>query len=197
MERNDIGRAPLHQELFRPSQPHPTPFSACIAKYLIVLLSKKIDQQRISFNEFFVFRSVVNSFILCAIQIFAGSRLANAEPVALTFFILSSVLEIIFAVILHRQPTNRKSLYFEVKRFSFSDVFLCKSNFSAPDAARSLHADSQYSGEYLSDPEIITGDVDSIRRLDVPRSVKSNVVRPFLISILFRFRHLRWLRFAQ
>lgn len=100
---------PFHQELFRPSQPHPTLFSARAAKYLIALL-------------------IVNSFILCAIQSFAGGSLSRAEPVALTFFIITVILEILLLFILYRQPTNRKSLYFETPFVPFTPILSILAN---------------------------------------------------------------------
>lgn len=58
--------------------------------------------------------SVLNGFILCAIQIFAGHRLANKEFFAVFFFILFTLTEFALIIALARQPKSEKSLYFEV-----------------------------------------------------------------------------------
>lgn len=58
--------------------------------------------------------SVLNGFILCAIQIFAGHRLANKEFFAVFFFIVFTLTEFALIVALARQPKSEKSLYFEV-----------------------------------------------------------------------------------
>lgn len=68
----------------------------------------------------------MNSFILCAIQIFAGNGIAYGEPATLIFFILSVLVEIGLLLILQRQPMNRKSLYFEVK---FLVLFISSNTF--------------------------------------------------------------------
>ena len=58
--------------------------------------------------------SVLNGFILCAIQIFAGHRLANKEFFPVLFFIIFTVTEFLLITALARQPKTEKSLYFEV-----------------------------------------------------------------------------------
>jgi len=109
LEQNNISLAPFHQELLRPSQPYPTKFSAGVSKYLIALLT-------------------VNSFILCAIQIFAGNGIAYGEPATLIFFILSVLVEIGLLLILQRQPMNRKSLYFETPFVPFTPILSILAN---------------------------------------------------------------------
>jgi len=86
---------PMYIELYRPSQSYPTILSATITKYLLTCL-------------------IINGFILCAIQIFAGHQLANKEPAALVFFILLIIMEILFVIGIAKQPKNTKSLYFQV-----------------------------------------------------------------------------------
>ena len=106
----------MFQELIRPSQPYPSISSAQIAKHLITALSK----DRLIFKDKCVSIwtiLVLNSFLLCAIQIFAGSRLVHLDPTALVFFILSAVLEALLVILLARQPKNKNSLYFQVSDF--------------------------------------------------------------------------------
>jgi len=85
---------PVYVQLFKPSQSYPTIMSSTIAKYAIALLA-------------------LNGFVICAMQIFAGHLIATVEPTALTFFILFINVEIIFFIVIARQPQNKKSLYFE------------------------------------------------------------------------------------
>ena len=59
-------------------------------------------------------RIVINGFLLCATQIFAGHRLAAKQPVALLAFGFFTLAEIILMMALARQPKSEKSLYFEV-----------------------------------------------------------------------------------
>jgi hypothetical protein len=57
---------------------------------------------------------VLNGFIVCAIQIFAGHRLAAKESGIVIIFIFFVITEIILVVAVARQPKSEKSMYFEV-----------------------------------------------------------------------------------
>ncbi|CAF1316706.1 unnamed protein product [Adineta steineri] len=94
---------PTYTDLWMPRQTRPTIFTARIVKYLIACL-------------------VVNSFILCAIQINATQNIINKDPTTLTFFILSIVLEIIFTILIARQPKAQKTLYFETPLVPFVPI---------------------------------------------------------------------------
>ncbi|CAF1129324.1 unnamed protein product [Rotaria magnacalcarata] len=86
---------PIYKELFRPSQTHPTIYSARITKYLIGLL-------------------VINGFIVCAIQIFASHRLAAKESGTVIAFTIFTITEILLVTAIARQPKSEKPSYFEL-----------------------------------------------------------------------------------
>ncbi|CAF1249829.1 unnamed protein product [Adineta steineri] len=85
---------PILKELFYPSQTHPTIYSARITKYLITLL-------------------IINGFIVCAIQIFAGHRLAAKEFGPVIIFGFFTCTEFLLVTAIARQPKCEKSSYFE------------------------------------------------------------------------------------
>ena len=103
----------LYRKLFRPAQLHPTVSTAQITKYLIAALSRlDLDRWTCQWRSIVV----VNGFILCAMQIFEGHRLAAKEAgstLAFTFFVFT---EFLLMTALARQPKGDKSLYFEVSR---------------------------------------------------------------------------------
>jgi len=85
----------IFKELFRPTYSHPTVSSARITKYLIGLL-------------------ILNGFIVCAIQIFAGHRLAAKELGPVMIFSFFMITEMFLVVAIARQPKSEKSMYFEL-----------------------------------------------------------------------------------
>lgn len=114
----------IWKELFRPSYAYPTILSAKRTKYLIALLSKISETHWNSYiNRIFL---VVNGFLLCAIQIFAGHHLAAKNSGYVMIFIFFLITEILLIVAIARQPKIAKTSYFEVriiiltKRHSFS-----------------------------------------------------------------------------
>ena len=58
---------------------------------------------------------VLNGFILCAIQIFAGHRLAAKESGAVIGFSFFTIMEVILVTAIARQPKSEKSSYSEVR----------------------------------------------------------------------------------
>lgn len=59
---------------------------------------------------------VLNSFTLCATQIFAGSKIMEKNIGVIIAIIFFGIVEIILIIILARQPRNKKSLYFQVHK---------------------------------------------------------------------------------
>ncbi len=57
---------------------------------------------------------VFNGFILCAIQIFGGHRLAAKESGPILAFGFFTITEILLVTTIARQPKSEKSSYFEV-----------------------------------------------------------------------------------
>jgi hypothetical protein len=57
---------------------------------------------------------VLNGLIVCAIQIFAGHRLAAKESGVVIIFGFFIITEILLVVAIARQPKSEKSSYFEV-----------------------------------------------------------------------------------
>ncbi len=57
---------------------------------------------------------VLNGFIICAIQIFAGHRLAAKESGTVIIFGFFLITETLLMIAIGRQPKNEKSSYVEV-----------------------------------------------------------------------------------
>lgn len=138
--------------------------------------------------------SVINGFILCMIQIFAGHRLAARHGTTVFFFVVFIIIEFVLISALARQPKANKELYFEVSHFqqnkksiifilhqfdmlffdcfaffSISSMFLnikCWTIFLLLDTISSICPDSERSHQHLLDSQAFTSYVDPIRRLD-------------------------------
>ena len=106
---------------------------------------------------------MVNSFLLCAIQIFAGGRLANKDITAIVLISLFSLFELILIVALTQQPKNKKSLYFEVTTHA-SVGPACRSHVVG--ATRTLCTYPERDHEHLFNPQTVASHMDSICRLD-------------------------------
>lgn len=105
---------PVYVQLFQPSQPYPTMLTAKIVKYSVTWIGKFLFNK---LNKYFFFSFIIiaiGGFIICAIQIFAGRQIVHGDPATLTFFILFIVIEVVVAIIIAKQPQNKKSFYFEV-----------------------------------------------------------------------------------
>ena len=112
IREDEQAMGPIYKEIFQPSQPHPTVLSARITKHLITALGSYDCNRERQFHAVGIL--VLNSFLLCAIQIFASGPLANKNITALVCLSLSILVELILIFALTRQPKNKKSLYFEV-----------------------------------------------------------------------------------
>jgi hypothetical protein len=72
---------------------------------------------------------VFNGFILCAIQIFAGHRLAAKETGPVIMFGIFSITEILLVIGIAKQPKSEKPSYFEVSKKNLHFPIENKSNF--------------------------------------------------------------------
>jgi hypothetical protein len=61
----------------------------------------------------------LNGFIVCAIQIFAGHRLAAKETGIVIIFSLFLITELLLVIAIAKQPKSEKSSYFEVRKNHF------------------------------------------------------------------------------
>jgi hypothetical protein len=89
-----------------------------------------------------------NGFILCAIQIFGANRLVNRDPTTFVFLIFFIITEILFVILIARQPSSTQSLYFEVGYFI---EFIYIIDFFFIDPICALSTDIECINKYLFD----------------------------------------------